>query len=194
MTLHGAEASSRTYAKNGAVCACCHRRAFVKGASAAALATLTSRRNASAQPASPSADKPFRIDVHHHLSSPGFVEAIRSRKTGQIPLENWTPAKSLEDMDKGAVATAMLSISEPSVNFGDDAAALAPLTNARRWQQAQSAPFFAYVLLLASAPCSVIAASLVTPGLPGPGTIRLSGFDRSKQEREEPDREARHLS
>ena len=91
MTLHGAEASSRTYAKNGADCACCHRRAFVKGASAAALATLTSRRNASAQPASPSADKPFRIDVHHHLSSPGFVEAIRSRKTGQIPLENWTP-------------------------------------------------------------------------------------------------------
>ena len=125
MTLHGAEASSRTYAKNGADCACCHRRAFVKGASAAALATLTSRRNASAQPASPSADKPFRIDVHHHLSSPGFVEAIRSRKTGQIPLENWTPAKSLEDMDKGAVATAMLSISEPSVNFGDDAAARA---------------------------------------------------------------------
>jgi predicted TIM-barrel fold metal-dependent hydrolase len=125
MTLHGAEASSRTDVKDGADCACCHRRAFVKGASAAALATLASGRNASAQPASTGADKPFRIDVHHHLSSPGFIEAIRSRKTGQIPLENWTPAKSLEDMDKGAVATAMLSISKPSVNFGDDVAARA---------------------------------------------------------------------
>jgi 6-methylsalicylate decarboxylase len=105
-------------------CACCNRRAFVKG-TAAAFGTLALQRGAPAQPASPAADKPFRIDVHHHLSSPGFIEAIRSRKTGQIPLETWTPAKSLDDMDKGAVATAILSISEPSVNFGDDAAARA---------------------------------------------------------------------
>jgi predicted TIM-barrel fold metal-dependent hydrolase len=38
-------------------------------------------------------------------------------------MELWTPAKSIEDMDKSGVATAMISTSEPSVWFGDDEAA-----------------------------------------------------------------------
>ena len=37
----------------------------------------------------------------------------------------WSPQKSIEDMDKGGVATTILSISEPNVWFGDDAKARA---------------------------------------------------------------------
>ena len=46
-----------------------------------------------------------------------------TRKTGQKLLEDWTPAQSIEDMDKGGAATSITSISEPGVHFGDVAAA-----------------------------------------------------------------------
>ncbi len=64
-----------------------------------------------------------RIDTHHHVSSPGFIAAIAARKTGQRALIEWTPEKSLEEMDKAGVATAIMSTSEPGVWFGDNEAA-----------------------------------------------------------------------
>jgi predicted TIM-barrel fold metal-dependent hydrolase len=71
-------------------------------------------------------DKPHRIDVHHHLAPPRWIaDVVVGRKTGQRPLADWTPQRSIEDMDRGGVATSMVSISEPSVWFGDDAAARA---------------------------------------------------------------------
>jgi 6-methylsalicylate decarboxylase len=93
------------------------RRGFVAGAIAGALAGVGGSSDAAAQ------SNPRRVDVHHHFSSPGFIKEIASRRTGQIPLEQWTPAKSVEDMDKGGVATSVVSISEPSVHFGDNDAA-----------------------------------------------------------------------
>ena len=69
------------------------------------------------------AAKPYRIDTHCHVSSPGFIAEIIARKTGQKPLMEWTAAKCLEAMDRDGVATSILSTSEPSVWFGDDAAA-----------------------------------------------------------------------
>src|SRR5437868_14029488 len=65
------------------------------------------------------------IDVHYHGNSPGFIAAIKAHNTGQMPLMNWTPVKALEDMDRDGVATSIMSISEPSVYFGDAAAARA---------------------------------------------------------------------
>src|SRR5215472_14083184 len=76
-----------------------------------------------AQTSAPSPAKGNRIDVHHHFSAPGFIAAISARKTNQRPLEQWTVSKSLDDMDKSGVATAMISTSEPSVWFGDNEAA-----------------------------------------------------------------------
>jgi predicted TIM-barrel fold metal-dependent hydrolase len=93
------------------------RRDFLAGGAAAALGVFGSLRTAGAQA------NPRRIDVHHHFSSPGFIKEISTRKTGQIPLERWTPEKSVEDMDKGGVATSIVSISEPGVHFGDNEAA-----------------------------------------------------------------------
>jgi predicted TIM-barrel fold metal-dependent hydrolase len=80
---------------------------------------------ASARPAPGGVEAAFRIDVHYHGNSPGFIAAIKARNTGQMPLMNWTPAKALEDMDRDGVATSIMSTSEPSVYFGDATAARA---------------------------------------------------------------------
>jgi predicted TIM-barrel fold metal-dependent hydrolase len=105
----------------------CTRRRFLGGFAGLGAAALLADGPLGAQ----AADKPFRIDVHHHLSSPGFIAEISGRRTGQVPLMKWTVAQSLEDMDQGGVATSILSISEPSVFFGnyDAARKLARETN-----------------------------------------------------------------
>jgi 6-methylsalicylate decarboxylase len=59
-----------------------------------------------------------RIDIHHHIVSPGFVNELRSLL--QPPTLNWTPERSLEDMDKAGVATAITSVTTPGVWIGDD--------------------------------------------------------------------------
>lgn len=69
------------------------------------------------------AAKPYRIDTHYHSNAPGFIAAIKARNTGQVALMDWTPSKAIEDMDRNGVATSIGSTSEPSVWFGDDAAA-----------------------------------------------------------------------
>ena len=108
--------------------ACCGRRNFLTGLAALGASTFLGSRRSMAQTPP---EKPFRIDVHHHFSSPGFIAEITGRKTGQTPLMRLTAEKSIEDMDKGGVATSIVSISEPSVFFGnyDAARALARETN-----------------------------------------------------------------
>jgi len=64
---------------------------------------------------------PHRIDVHHHLSPPAYLDAVGPQASP--PTRNWTPARSLEDMDRAGVATAMLSITTPGLWFGDAAQA-----------------------------------------------------------------------
>jgi predicted TIM-barrel fold metal-dependent hydrolase len=106
----------------------CKRRTFLGGLAAFGAGTLFSDQSAIAEAV---VDKPFRIDVHHHLSSPEFIAEISGRRTGQVPLMKWTVAQSIDDMNQGGVATAILSISEPSVFFGnfDAARKLARETN-----------------------------------------------------------------
>jgi predicted TIM-barrel fold metal-dependent hydrolase len=64
-----------------------------------------------------------RIDVHHHHSPPEFARTIDRLKTGQQPLVDWTPAQSIDDMDRAGIATAITSLGHPGVWFGDDSAA-----------------------------------------------------------------------
>jgi predicted TIM-barrel fold metal-dependent hydrolase len=55
------------------------------------------------------AKAPIRIDVHHHFVPPEYVQ-----RGGSIPpLKSWTVDRSLDDMSKGGVTTAMLSITTP---------------------------------------------------------------------------------
>ncbi len=99
------------------------RRKVLAGLAAMGAAAMLPDSLLSAQMQSAAPVQPFRIDAHHHFSAPGFIAAISARKTNQRPLEQWTPSKSLDDMDKSGVATAMISTSEPSVWFGDNDAA-----------------------------------------------------------------------
>ena len=62
---------------------------------------------------------PHRIDVHHHIVSPAFVAELRERL--QPPTLNWTPQRSIEDMDRAGIATAITSVTTPGVWIGDDA-------------------------------------------------------------------------
>jgi len=63
-------------------------------------------------------ERPFRLDVHHHLNPPFFADAVKPRPVTPN-LVGWTPEKSLADMEKAGVATAFLSMPRsPSVYFG----------------------------------------------------------------------------
>jgi predicted TIM-barrel fold metal-dependent hydrolase len=63
--------------------------------------------------------KPHRIDIHHHIAPPAYADEIKSML--QAPTLNWTPQRSIEDMDKAGVATAITSVTTPGVWLGDDA-------------------------------------------------------------------------
>jgi predicted TIM-barrel fold metal-dependent hydrolase len=96
-------------------CACCDlgilgRRGLLTGA-AAAVGAAGLFAPVRAQ------EKPFRIDVHHHISPPTWLEAVKRAKLDNPPMANWSPEKSLADMDKGGVATAMTSPTTPQLGF-----------------------------------------------------------------------------
>ncbi|MDR3529035.1 MAG: amidohydrolase family protein [Rhodopila sp.] len=109
-------------------CACCEvgvlgRRGLLTGASALGAAGLFGSARA--------AERPFRIDVHHHISPPTWLEAVKKMKLDNPPMVNWSPEKSLEDMEKGGVATAMTSPTTPQLGFlpAADAARIARESN-----------------------------------------------------------------
>src|ERR1700722_19499984 len=78
-----------------------------------------------AQEVSSTAVKPFRIDIHHHFAPPVWISAVQGLGASAAPLQaanaNWTPAKSIADMDQGGVAAALISITNPGLWFGDKA-------------------------------------------------------------------------
>src|ERR1700742_3322028 len=66
----------------------------------------------------------MRIDVHHHVLPPRYVEYGRARLSAHAPhfakiVEDWTPARMLEDMDRHGIDVAMLSLTQPGLNFAD---------------------------------------------------------------------------
>ena len=101
------------------------RRTFLSGLAALGATALVQGRESAAQAPAAGSAAPHRIDVHHHLSPPPYVAELTARKLGSRPSLDWTPAKSIDDMDKAGVATAVTSITTPGVRLGDDA-------NARR--------------------------------------------------------------
>jgi predicted TIM-barrel fold metal-dependent hydrolase len=111
-------------------CACCppatpSRREFVAGGAAALGVGALAPRKAVAQA------KPHRIDVHHHISPPTWIDTVKRANLANAPMANWSAQKSLDDMDKAGVATAITSPTTPQVKFLDrpDAARVAREAN-----------------------------------------------------------------
>ena len=99
---------------HGAGCLCgLSRRRFLSGALAAGSLALAGK--AKAQPA------PRRVDVHHHMLPPNYIQSRLAAGTtpGTTGISAWTPARTLAEMDKNGVASAMLSLSQPGVRFDD---------------------------------------------------------------------------
>ena len=94
-----------------------HRRTFLTGLAALGASTVMPSSDSRAQ--TPAA--PHRVDVHHHHSPPVYLAALTSRNLGQPPTLAWTPERSIEDMDKAGVATALTSITTPGLSFLDGA-------------------------------------------------------------------------
>ena len=113
----GCEASSSGLADPG-------RRGFVAGV--AAFGALAAAGCATPQPSGP-----HRIDVHHHISPPAWVTALKAAKLDSPPVNNWTPQRSIDDLDRGGVATAITSPTLPAAGFlnAADAAAVVRASN-----------------------------------------------------------------
>ena len=67
-----------------------------------------------------------RIDVHHHILPPGYLKDVGEARVYQqsggfvfAPVAGWTPQKSIEEMDKNGIASAITSMSAPGTWFGD---------------------------------------------------------------------------
>jgi 6-methylsalicylate decarboxylase len=107
-------------------CTCCElprtpanaaRRGFLAGAAALGLLPAIGRLT----PAAAQTSAKTRIDVHHHFLPKFHVDAMMApgrRASGAPP--QWSPALSLEDMEKSGIATAVLSIAQPGVWYGDN--------------------------------------------------------------------------
>ncbi|HEY6241328.1 MAG TPA: amidohydrolase family protein [Burkholderiales bacterium] len=103
-------------------CACCPpRRGFLgKLAALGASAMLPNELLAQSAAKAPAASggKPFRIDVHHHLIPPGYLDEVGARRQGGGGVK-WSPAMSIEDMDRSGIAVSLISLIQPAVWFGD---------------------------------------------------------------------------
>ncbi len=107
-------------------CVCCSgvgRRRLLLGAAAAgasALAAGCSIAPAASRSAATTPDlsqAAGRIDVHHHLSPPGWVAELRARGQVDPLVASWTPQRSLADMDRAGIASSVLSITTPGIFF-----------------------------------------------------------------------------
>jgi len=122
------------------------------GTGTAALASAALLRKAMAE--APANAPPSLIDVHHHFVAPAYLDAMRQHypQDGSVHM-NWTPEKSLAEMDANGVATAIVSVTQPGIWYGDaePARALARKCNEYAAQMVRDRPkrfgFFAAIPL-----------------------------------------------
>ena len=113
-------------------CLCDGRRGFLSGL--VALGAAGVMPGCAAPPNGPAVlGNRYRIDTHHHLFSPAYVAELA--KVNQAPpiVRNWSVAKTLEDMEKAGVATAILSVTTPQVGFADVANASRIARESNEW-------------------------------------------------------------
>ena len=119
------------------------------------------------------------IDIHHHIVPPGYLAETRERIVRTTPrpdlVTNWTPAYSLEMMDKYEIAASMTSVSVPGLWLGDveQTKRLARLTNdyAARMVQDHPTRFGMFAML----PLPDVDATLAEIAYAG-DTLKADGF------------------
>jgi 6-methylsalicylate decarboxylase len=97
------------------------RRTFLTAALASLGVTVAASRDRATEAAQRAAGtgNPRRIDMHHHFAPPAWVAEVKGRPLLQPANTRWTPDQSIEDMDRGGVAAAVVSITNPGIWFGD---------------------------------------------------------------------------
>jgi predicted TIM-barrel fold metal-dependent hydrolase len=93
------------------------RRQFLRGLTAATAALAAGLPAATALAGT--ASSPRRIDVHHHFVPPLFEQAARDRNLLNPALNGLSFRRSLEEMDRNGVASAVLSIPSPGTWYGN---------------------------------------------------------------------------
>lgn len=94
------------------------RRTFLTAALGVAGAARVTLNLDGAQQSMP-VGNPRRIDMHHHFAPPAWIADAKGRPLLQPANTGWTPEQSIEDMDRGGVAAAVVSITNPGLWFGD---------------------------------------------------------------------------
>jgi 6-methylsalicylate decarboxylase len=122
------------------------------------LAALAACVAAPLLPAADSRSKFRRIDVHHHFFPPDYVAEITALGAAASPA--WTPARSIEEMDRSGIATAILSLSPPGVWFPDAARSLAMARSANDYAAKLAADYPSRFRLFAAIPLPDIDDSL----------------------------------
>ena len=66
---------------------------------------------------------PYRIDVHYHPIAPGWIgnDAVAGAMAAEVigKARQWTPQRALEEMDRNLIATAVCSVANPGICFGN---------------------------------------------------------------------------
>ncbi|MEP7311224.1 MAG: amidohydrolase family protein [Pseudomonadota bacterium] len=91
-----------------------NRRELLTGVVAAAGAACVPRTSSAARPDG-------YVDVHHHVFPPQYIAVARQHSVNPAAIEQWTLARTLDEMDRNNVQTAIVSITQPGVWFGDAA-------------------------------------------------------------------------
>jgi len=91
------------------------RREVLAGLAGLGASALLGTRYLSAQ----SAAGPRRFDLHHHFGSPAWLKVVADKKmSGYQTWQPYSPAKAIEDMEKGGVSMSFLSVTTPGIWFG----------------------------------------------------------------------------
>lgn len=98
------------------------RRRFLAALSSLGLAAAAGTDLAALFDQASSPAGPRRVDVHHHFAPPAWIAEVKGRPLLQPANTRWTPEQSIADMDRGGVAAAMVSVTNPGLWFGDNAA------------------------------------------------------------------------
>jgi 6-methylsalicylate decarboxylase len=115
--IHNRDPLSTPFCPPAPSCGCISRRGFLSGLGALGASALLPGGTPWAQAPGSGVR---RIDIHHHFGSPEWVKMTADKRTqGFETWQSYSPARAIDDMDKGNVETAFMSITTPGIWFGN---------------------------------------------------------------------------